>query len=252
MRIDANLVAVVTGGSSGLGLSTAKLLSGLGAKVVIADINAEQGQEAANQTKGVFFKTNVADENNVKELFEFTKKTYGKVDAVVHCAGVVTAGTIIYSKGVLSTKEMERVLKINVIGSFNVAKFAAKMMSEQPEVEGERGVIIMVSSVAGYEGQRGQVIYSASKGAVNGMVLPMARDLGKHKIRVMAVAPGVFQTPMADALQKKAVDHMCKQIPVGRLGQADEFAKVAQAIIDDPYATGTVWRIDGGIRLPYL
>lgn len=139
-----------------------------------------------------------------------------------------------------------------MVGTFNVAKLAAKMMSEQPEVEGERGAIIVVSSVAGYEGQRGQTIYAASKGAVNGMVLPLARDLGKYKIRVMGIAPGVFHTPMGDGLQKKALEHMITQIPAGRLGQADEFAKVSQAIIENPYATGTTWRLDGGIRLPYL
>lgn len=149
MRIDANFVAVVTGGSSGLGLATVKLLLSLKAKVVIADINADLGDTVSKETGSPFFKVDVTNEENVKQLFEFAKKTFGKVDAVVHCAGVVTAGAIIYSKGVASSDEMERLLKINVIGSFNVAKFAAKMMSEQPEVEGERGVIIMVSSVAG-------------------------------------------------------------------------------------------------------
>ena len=113
---------------------------------------------------------------------------------------------------------MEKLLKINVVGTFNVAKFAAKLMSQQPEVQGERGAIILVSSVAGYEGQRGQVIYAATKGAVNGMVLPLARDLGKYKIRVMAIAPGVFHTPMGDGIQKKAIDHMTAQVPWGRLG----------------------------------
>ena len=110
----------------------------------------------------------------------------------------------------------------------------------------------MVSSVAGIEGQRGQVIYSATKGAVNGMVLPLARDLGKYKIRVMAIAPGVFLTPMADGLQKKAVDHMITQVPLGRLGRSEEFAKLSKSIIENPYASGTTWRLDGAIRLPYL
>ena len=113
-------------------------------------------------------------------------------------------------------------------------------------------MIIIVSSVAGIEGQRGQVIYAATKGAVNGMVLPMARDLGKYKIRVMAIAPGVFLTPMADGIQKKAIEYMATQIPLGRLGRSEEFAKVAQSIIENPYASGSVWRLDGGIRLPYL
>jgi 3-hydroxyacyl-CoA dehydrogenase len=147
---------------------------------------------------------------------------------------------------------MERVLQINVVGSFNVAKLAAKAMSEQPEVDGERGAIILVSSVAGFEGQRGQVIYAASKGAVNGMVVPLARDLGKYKIRVMAIAPGVFLTPMADGLQKKAMDHMNTQIPWGRFGKPEEFAKLSASMIENSYATGSIWRLDGGIRLPYL
>ena len=252
MKIDGNFVAVVTGGSSGLGLATVKLLLSLGAKVVMADINSDLGKDISNELNTPFFQVDVVKEDSVKQLFEFTKKTFGKVNAVVHCAGVVTAGTIIYSKGVASTEEMERLLKINVIGTFNVAKLAAKMMSEQSEVEGERGVIIVVSSVAGYEGQRGQTIYAATKGAVNGMVLPLARDLGKYKIRVMGVAPGVFHTPMGDGLQKKAVEHMITQIPAGRLGNSDEFAKISKAIIENPYATGTIWRLDGGIRLPYL
>jgi NAD(P)-dependent dehydrogenase (short-subunit alcohol dehydrogenase family) len=149
MKIDGNFVAVVTGGSSGLGLATVKLLLSLGAKVLIADLNTELGNELSVQLKTPFFKVDVSNEENVRELFEFAKKTFGKVSGVVHCAGVVTAGTIIYSKGVASTSEMERLLKINVVGTFNVAKFAAKLMSEQPEVEGERGVIIVVSSVAG-------------------------------------------------------------------------------------------------------
>lgn len=252
MRIDKNFVAVVTGGSSGLGEATVRHFASLGAKVVVADLNDEQGQEVAKQTGSVFFKTNVTNEENVEALFAFTRKTYGRVSAVVNCAGVVTAGTIIYSKGTASTSEMERLLKINVVGTFNVAKFAAKAMSEQPEVEGERGVIILVGSVAGEEGQRGQVIYAATKGAVNAMAMPLARDLGKYKIRVMTIAPGVFHTPMADGLQQKAVDHMITQVPVGRLGRSEEFAKLSAAIVENPYASGSVWRLDGGIRLPYL
>jgi NAD(P)-dependent dehydrogenase (short-subunit alcohol dehydrogenase family) len=129
MRIDKNFVAVVTGGSSGLGEATVKHFANLGAKVVVADLNEEQGQEVAKQTGSVFFKTNVTNEENVEALFAFARKTFGRVSAVINCAGVVTAGTIIYSKGTASTSEMERLLKINVVGTFNVAKFAAKAMS---------------------------------------------------------------------------------------------------------------------------
>lgn len=125
-------------------------------------------------------------------------------------------------------------------------------MSEQSEVDGERGVIIVVSSVAGYEGKGGQAVYSSTKGAINSMVLPLARDLAKYRIRVMGIAPGIIQTPMSDRVPKKAIDHMVTQIPWGRVGQADEFAKLAQAIIENSYATGSMWRLDGGIRAPYL
>lgn len=147
---------------------------------------------------------------------------------------------------------MEKVLKINVIGTLNVSKHAAKVMSEQEEVEGERGVIINVASVAGFEGQKGQVVYSASKGALIGMTLPMARDLGKYKIRVMTIAPGIFETPMGSGISKKFLETMLQNTPLGRLGNSTEFALAVEGIIKNPYATGDTWRLDGGIRLPYM
>ena len=144
-------------------------------------------------------------------------------------------------------------LKINVIGTLNVCKYGAKLMSAQPELEsGERGVIINVASVAGFEGQKGQVVYSASKGALIGMTLPMARDLGKFKIRVMTLAPGIFKTPMGDGINEKYLQIMNNNTPLGRLGNPSEFALACEAIIKNPYATGDTWRLDGGIRLPYL
>ena len=149
MRIDQNTVAVVTGGSSGLGEATVKLFTSLGAKVVIADINETKGNEVANITKAHFVKTDITDQNQVKAVFQYTKKTFGKVDVAVNCAGIGVIGTIITSKGVASNQTLESGFKVNVVGSFNVAKYAAKMMSQQPLVEGERGVIILVSSLAG-------------------------------------------------------------------------------------------------------
>lgn len=147
---------------------------------------------------------------------------------------------------------MLKVLKINVVGSFNMSKHAAKIMASQEEVSGERGVIINVASVAGFEGQKGQTIYAASKGAILGMTLPMARDLGKYKIRVMTIAPGIFRTPMGSNLQEKIVQQLEKTTPLGRLGDSHEFALAVKSIIENPYASGTTWRLDGGVRLPYL
>lgn len=203
MRLDKSLVAIVTGGASGLGLATVELLRAQGVQVVIADLNEEQGNEIAKKLNCLFFKTNVADEKNVEQLIKFTVESYKKIHVVVNCAGIVSAGTTIFSKGVVSSEVMEKVLKINVIGTLNVSKHAAKVMSEQKELNGERGVIINVASVAGFEGQKGQVVYSASKGALIGMTLPMARDLGKYKIRVMTIAPGIFETPMGSGISEK-------------------------------------------------
>ena len=170
---------------------------------------------------------------------------------VVNSAGIIAAGTIIYSKGVASSSVMEKVLKINVIGTFNMSKWGAKYMSGQEEVDGERGVIINVASVAGIEGQKGQTIYSASKGAIIGMTLPMARDLGKFKVRVMTVAPGIFMTNMGAGIKKEVVEQLNQVTPLGRMGVAKDFAHVCKAMVENPYATGDVWRLDGGIRLPY-
>lgn len=220
--------------------------------MVIADLNTEAGERLAREVGCLFFKTNIIDEENVKALFEFTQKNYTDVHIVVNCAGVLSAGTTLWSKGVLSSEEMMKVLKINVVGTFNVSKYAALHMSKQAEVsEGERGVIVNVASVAGEEGQKGQVVYAASKGAIIGMTLPMARDLGKFGIRVMTIAPGIFQTPMGDHVPAKVGDVLKSNTPLGRMGKPIEFAQLTAAICENSFATGTVWRVDGGIRLPF-
>ena len=220
MKIDKSLVAIVTGGASGLGRATVELLRSMQAQVVIADLNEDLGNELAKKLECEFFKTNVIDEKNVQDLFKFTIEKYKRVHVIVNCAGIISAGTLIYSKGVVSSDVMEKVLKINVIGTLNVSKYGAKIMSEQEEINGERGVIINVASVAGIEGQKGQVVYSASKGALIGMTLPMARDLGKYKIRVMTIAPGIFETPMGSGISQKYIELMNKNTPLGRLGNA--------------------------------
>ena len=170
---------------------------------------------------------------------------------VVNSAGIVTAGVLVSKKGVLSTETMNKVLQVNVIGTFNVCKYAAQQMMAQDVVHKNfgRGVIINVASIAGIEGQTGQTIYSASKGAIIGMTLPMARDLGRAQIRVNTLAPGVIKTPMAAALGEKVEKAIESQIPLGRLGFAEEFADCAFGIINSSYVNGEVIRLDAGVRL---
>ena len=254
MRLDGNTTAVVTGGASGLGEAIVRYLSSKGVKVVAADLNEEKGRALESEIGCKFFKTNVTDEESVKQLFEFTKTQFQNVHIVVNSAGISAAGTIIYSKGVFDTNIFLNVMMINVVGTFNVSKYAALYMSKQELVHGsdERGVIINISSVAGEEGQKGQVAYSASKGAILGMTLPMARDLGKFRIRVVAIQPGIFQTPMTDVMPEKVLKGLKDSTPLGRLGKAEELAHLIGAISENSYVNGTNWRLDGGIRMPLM
>eukprot|EP01017_Pseudomicrothorax_dubius_P006860 TRINITY_DN1203_c0_g2_i1.p1 TRINITY_DN1203_c0_g2~~TRINITY_DN1203_c0_g2_i1.p1 ORF type:complete len:266 (-),score=78.32 TRINITY_DN1203_c0_g2_i1:138-935(-) len=260
------LVAIVTGGASGLGEAAVRALLDANVRVVIADINDRQGElisKSAGDDKCVYIKTDITNEDNVRELIEKTVSLFGALHIVVNCAGVITAGLIVNAKGnILSTDEMLKVLRINVMGTFNVCKYAARQMTKQNAVTNtttntgdpliERGVIINVASVAGIEGQKGQTIYSASKGAIIGMTLPMARDLGTHGIRVVTVAPGIFFTPMAKEISPKIADFLKKSTALGRLGDPREFAQAVISAVENSYLTGTVLRLDGGVRLPHL
>eukprot|EP01016_Furgasonia_blochmanni_P020893 TRINITY_DN23277_c0_g1_i1.p1 TRINITY_DN23277_c0_g1~~TRINITY_DN23277_c0_g1_i1.p1 ORF type:complete len:324 (+),score=75.80 TRINITY_DN23277_c0_g1_i1:10-981(+) len=255
MKVEG-LSAIVTGGASGLGKATVEALIRKGCRVTIADLNQSLGEELVKQfgeDKALFVKTDVSNEDNVKALVEAAVAKFGGLHIVVNSAGIISAVPIVTSKGVASTEEMLKVLRINVVGTFNVSKWAAAKMATQAPLEGgERGVIINVASVAGIEGQRGQVIYSASKGAILGMTLPMARDLGRFGIRVVTVAPGIFQTPMGKELNENIIKTLAKSTPLGRLGDPVEFAQFAIAIAENPYLTGSVLRLDGGIRLPHM
>lgn len=257
MKVEG-LVVVVTGGASGLGEATVLRFAGLKCKVVIADLNEEAGNALVEKLGGkenaIFVKTDVSDEKAAENLISEAVKAFGKVDVVVNCAGILSVAMTVTSKGPAKSSEMLRTLKINVIGTFNVTKAAAFQMSKQEPIGDmkERGVIINVASVAGYEGQRGQVCYSASKGAIIAMTLPLARDLGKFGIRVVTLAPGTFITPMGSSINPKVLDDIRKQTPINRLGAVEEFANAAEFMVSNSYMTGETIRLDGGLRLGYL
>ena len=251
-----NLVAIVTGGASGLGEGACQCLSAAGCKVVVADLNKELGEALAKslKTESIFVQVDVSSEESIRNLIEKTVAAFGAIHIVLNCAGIINATPIVSSRGVATSAEFLKVFNINVLGTFNVSKYAAQQIMKQPVLneEKERGVILNVASVAGFEGQRGQVIYGGSKGAIIGMTLPMARDLGKYGIRVLTIAPGVFMTPMGKGLNPKIQKSLEDQTTLGRLGVPREFGDAVVSLARNSYMTGTTVRIDGGIRLSHV
>ena len=257
MKIEG-FVAIVTGGASGLGEATVQKLASLKCKVAIADLNEEAGNALVTKLGGkenaIFVKTDVSDEQAAEKLVEETVKAFGAVHIVVNSAGVLSVAPTVSSKGPAKAAEMLRTLKINVLGTFNVSKAAAYQMTKQKPIgeKEERGVIINVASVAGIEGQRGQVCYSASKGAIIGMTLPLARDLGKFGIRVMTIAPSIFKTPMAKDMNDQIEAFFKMLTPIGRIGDPPEFADAVVSLASNSFLTGEVVRLDGGLRLGHI
>ena len=239
-----NAVAVVTGGASGLGQGVAQLLSSLGAHVDVYDLQPGEGRTPVDVTSAVEVQVAIAG----------TVARHGRLDIVVHCAGIGYAGRMLPKEGPMPLEVFERVIRVNLIGTFNVSRLAAAAMatnSPRSEEDGERGVIINTSSVAAYDGQIGQVPYAAAKAAVAGMTLPMARELAKLGIRVMAIAPGLFHTPLLAALPAEAMQQLAAGIPFpSRLGTPVEFATLARHIIENRYLNGEVIRLDGSLRMP--
>lgn len=248
-------VALVTGGASGLGEATVRKLVSCGYSVAILDMNEERGKLLTSELKNtIYIPCNVTDEKSVESAVKQTVSKFGSLHVVVNSAGIVTAGVLVSRKGVLSNDTFNKLFQVNVIGTFNVCKYAAQQIMSQEIVNKHfgRGVIINVASVAGIEGQTGQTIYAATKGAIIGMTLPMARDLGRSQIRVNTVAPGVIKTPMAAALGEKVEKSIESQVALGRLGFPDEFADCVYGIINSSYVNGEVIRMDGGMRLGML
>ncbi|MEH7246886.1 3-hydroxyacyl-CoA dehydrogenase [Neobacillus niacini] len=247
-------VAVVTGGASGLGLATVTRLVEKGAKVVIFDLNESKAKEAVEQLgeNVQYALVNVSDEESVQKGINQTIEAFGAVHICVNCAGVGTPGKTIGKKGVLPLEDFNKVIGINLIGTFNVLRLAAnEMKNNEPLTDsGERGVIINTASVAAFDGQMGQAAYGASKAGVAGMTLPVARDLSGLGIRVNTIAPGLFMTPMADTLPANVIEKLGNSVEFPkRLGRPSEFAELATFIMEHEYLNGEVIRLDGGIRM---
>ncbi len=246
-----NVAAIVTGGAQGLGLATAQALAKAGAKVAILDLNEAAAQAAAKEFGGIGVKCDVADGPSAEAAVAAAAAAHGPARVLVHCAGIATGAKIV-SKGVpMPLDAFRRVIEINLIGTFNLVRLVAAGASPlEPLPTGERGVIITTSSIAAVEGQIGQTAYSASKAGVIGIMLPAARELAAVGIRVCVIQPGLFETPMVAGLPANVQDSLIATFPFPqRLGKAEEYAKLALAIIDNPMINGEVIRIDGALRM---
>jgi NAD(P)-dependent dehydrogenase (short-subunit alcohol dehydrogenase family) len=243
--------AIVTGGASGLGKATAAMLAAQGARVAIFDLNEEAGQTTATELGGVFCKVNVADEVSVAAGLDAAATAAGVARILVNCAGIAPAQKTVGKENVPHALDIfTKTVTVNLIGSFNVLSQFAARLAAADEIDGERGVIVNTASVAAYDGQIGQAAYSASKGGVVGMALPVARDLAQHKIRVMTIAPGIFLTPMLESLSQNIQDALGAQVPhPSRLGKPAEYAQLVESIVRNPMLNGEVIRLDGAIRM---
>ncbi len=252
MQINGS-VFVVTGGGSGLGGETARSLVGAGGKVVIVDIDSTAGEAHAADlgANARFAKTDVADEASARAAIQMAVGEFGAVHGLVNCAGVAPPKKVLGRDGPHDLATFSRVVNINLVGTFNMIRLAAEAMSKNPPNDGgERGVIINTASVAAYDGQIGQAAYASSKAAVVGLTLPVARELAAHGIRVVTIAPGIFETPMLKGLPQAAQDSLGQMVPFpARLGKPAEFAALVQHICANGYLNGEVIRLDGAIRM---
>lgn len=251
MQIDGTS-AVVTGGASGLGEATARHLAAQGARVTILDFDGAGAERVASDIGGLARQCDVSDEAAVEAAIAAATDRFGAPRIAVNCAGIGVAARIVGREGKVSTDLFRKVIGVNLIGSYNVMTYAARAMMELAPLDtGERGVVINTASAAYEDGQVGQSAYAASKGAIASMCLPAAREFAKTGIRVMAIAPGLFHTPMMESLPEETVDGIVANIPFPhRLGDPSEFARLAGDIVTNPYLNGTVIRIDGAVRLP--
>ncbi|WP_462402978.1 SDR family NAD(P)-dependent oxidoreductase [Pseudomonas sp. Marseille-QA0332] len=243
--------AVITGGASGLGGAVAARLAAAGAKVTIIDLNPALGESHAAAIGGLFIQADVTDEAAVEHALETAEGVHGKARILVNCAGIGPPAKALNRDGkALALSDFARIVNINLNGSFNVlSKFAARLHASEQEGE-ERGVIINTASVAAFDGQIGQPAYAASKAAIVGMTLPLAREFARYGIRVMTIAPGIFLTPLLASLPQDAQQSLGQQVPFPRrLGQPDEFAQMVQSIVENPMLNGEVIRLDGAIRM---
>jgi NAD(P)-dependent dehydrogenase (short-subunit alcohol dehydrogenase family) len=246
----AGKVFIVTGGASGLGEGTVRMLVREGAQVVVADVQADKGQALAQELGAVFVKCDVTQEADARAVIAAATAA-GKLFGLVNCAGIGPAAKTVGKDGAHDLGLFAKVIGINLVGSFNMIRLAAEAMSKNaPEPTGERGVIISTASVAAYDGQIGQAAYAASKGGIVGMTLPIARDLARNGIRNMTIAPGIFGTPMLFGMPQEVQDALAASVPFpSRLGTPSDYAKLAQRIIENDMLNGEVIRLDGAIRM---
>ncbi len=248
-----NRTFLITGGGSGLGAATARLFAGSGASVLLADVNEEAGEETASGIgeRARFVYTDVTDEDSVQAAVDAALDAFDGLHGVVNCAGIGPARKVLGKKGIHPLEDFVRAVQINLVGTFNAIRLtAAAMTQNEPTEGGERGVIVNTASVAAFDGQIGQAAYSASKGGVVAMTLPVARELAEHGIRVVTIAPGIFDTPMLAALPEAARESLGKQVPFPpRLGRPEEFAALARHIVENEMLNGEVIRLDGAIRM---
>ena len=246
-----NSVFLVTGGASGLGAATARMAAENGGKVVIADLQPESGEKLARELNGRFVKCDVTSEADGKAAVALALKEFGGLHVLVNCAGIALAERTLGKELPHDLGRFQKVVNVNVIGTFNMTRLAADAMAKaSPNAAGERGVIVNTASVAAFDGQIGQAAYSASKGAIVGMTLPIARDLSRNGIRVCSIAPGIFETPMLAGLPQEAQDSLGKQVPFpSRLGRPAEYAQMVKAIVEIEMLNAETIRLDGAIRM---
>lgn len=243
--------AVITGGASGLGEATARHFRDNGAQVTILDRDVDRGQNVAAEIGATFVETDVTNEGSVQNAIDTAMKAMGKINAAVNCAGIASAEKTLHKEGAHSLDHYNRVIGVNLVGTFNVARLAAvEMAKNAPTDDGQRGVIVNTASVAAFDGQKGQVAYASSKAGIAGMSLPMARDLSREGIRVMAIAPGIFLTPMLMGLPEEVQQQLAKDVTCPqRLGDPREYASLAGFIVESGYLNGETIRIDGALRM---
>ncbi len=246
-----NSVFLVTGGASGLGAATARMAAEAGAKVVVADVQPEAGEKLAQELRGRFVKCDVTSEADGRAAVGLALSEFGGLHVLVNCAGIAIAEKTIGKEGPHALASFTRCVTVNLIGTFNMIRLAAEAMAKAvPNAAGERGVIVNTASVAAFDGQIGQAAYSASKGGIVGMTLPIARDLSRSGIRVCTIAPGIFETPMLMGLPKEAQESLGKQVPFpSRLGRPVEYAQLVRSMVEIEMLNAETIRLDGAIRM---
>jgi NAD(P)-dependent dehydrogenase (short-subunit alcohol dehydrogenase family) len=246
-----NVPAVVTGGASGLGEGSARALAAAGAKVAIFDLNEERGRQIAEELGGIFVRCDVSSAESAEAAFAAAREAHGPCGIAVNCAGIAPAGKIVGKEGPMPLEDFNKVIQVNLVGSFNIMRLAAaEMATREANDDGERGVIISTASIAAYEGQIGQVAYSASKGGVVAMTLQAARELARSGIRVNTIAPGIFMTPMMAGFPQEVQDSLAATLPFPqRLGRPEEYGMLVEQIVKNPLLNGETIRLDCALRM---